>query len=193
MCPDELYKFYDGTLSSVRHVLHDIASNLEMDYLPKLHWSNMEMKSSRIMVKAIDKLLFERSTAAKPYQEDSSEFYLITGSIYTGQQGTVVYSMMAAARRGRRQIVKVKELQDKCILKSFKLSYHEKYEHVDPKSQDHKMARLQDDALNRMVVMEIEDGLLEEMKVSHFGKEQDIDGESEDDSEKKLVMVNEEG
>ncbi|GJX81329.1 hypothetical protein Tco_0330810 [Tanacetum coccineum] len=47
-------------LSSVRSVLHDIASNLEMDYLPKRHWSNLEMKRSRIMVKAIDKLLFER-------------------------------------------------------------------------------------------------------------------------------------
>ncbi|GJR89003.1 hypothetical protein Tco_0213014 [Tanacetum coccineum] len=77
-------------------------------------------------------------------------------------------------------------------------------------------------ALDGMVVKEIEDGLLEEMKVSHFGKEvmilewilrfhtcltdilgflekfgwwfeQDIDGESEDDNEKKLVMMNEEG
>ncbi|GJT16929.1 hypothetical protein Tco_0875635 [Tanacetum coccineum] len=56
----ELYKFCDGTLSSVTRVLHDIASNLEMDYLPKRHWSNLEMKRSRIMVKAIDKLLFER-------------------------------------------------------------------------------------------------------------------------------------
>ncbi|GKD47801.1 hypothetical protein Tco_1276777, partial [Tanacetum coccineum] len=44
-----------------------------------------------------------------------------------------------------------------------------------------------------MVVKEIKDGLLEEMEVSHFGKEQDIVGESEDDKEKKLVMVNEEG
>ncbi|GJX64132.1 RNA-directed DNA polymerase, eukaryota, reverse transcriptase zinc-binding domain protein [Tanacetum coccineum] len=60
MRSDELYKFCDGTLSSVRSVLHDIASNLEMDYLPKRHWSNLEMKRSRIMVKAIDKLLFER-------------------------------------------------------------------------------------------------------------------------------------
>ncbi|GJR40186.1 hypothetical protein Tco_1215870 [Tanacetum coccineum] len=60
MRSDELYKFCDGTLSSVRRVLHDIASNLEMDYLPKRHWSNLEMKRSRIMVKAIDKLLFER-------------------------------------------------------------------------------------------------------------------------------------
>ncbi|GJY94634.1 hypothetical protein Tco_0510995 [Tanacetum coccineum] len=35
MRSDELYKFYDGTLSSIRRVLHDIASSLEMDYLPK--------------------------------------------------------------------------------------------------------------------------------------------------------------
>ncbi|GJX64999.1 hypothetical protein Tco_0299342 [Tanacetum coccineum] len=35
MCMDELYKFSDGTLTSVRTVLHDIASNLRMDYLPK--------------------------------------------------------------------------------------------------------------------------------------------------------------
>ncbi|GJY11012.1 hypothetical protein Tco_0379197 [Tanacetum coccineum] len=59
MRSDKLYKFCDETLSSVRHLLHDIASNLEMDYLPKRHWSNLEMKRSRIMVKAIDKLLFE--------------------------------------------------------------------------------------------------------------------------------------
>ncbi|GKC37804.1 hypothetical protein Tco_1050188, partial [Tanacetum coccineum] len=38
---DELYKFCDGTLSSVRTVLHDIASNIRMDYLPKRKWSNL--------------------------------------------------------------------------------------------------------------------------------------------------------
>ncbi|GJR95431.1 hypothetical protein Tco_0267605 [Tanacetum coccineum] len=60
MHSDELYKFHDGTLSSIRRVLHDIASNLETDYMSKRHWSNLEMKRSRIMVNAIDKLLFER-------------------------------------------------------------------------------------------------------------------------------------
>nr|GEW15375.1 hypothetical protein [Tanacetum cinerariifolium] len=60
MCSNELYKLCDGTLSSVRSVLNDIASNLEMDYLPKIHWSKLEMKRSHIMVKEIDKLLFER-------------------------------------------------------------------------------------------------------------------------------------
>ncbi|GJX55326.1 retrovirus-related pol polyprotein from transposon TNT 1-94 [Tanacetum coccineum] len=35
MRSDELYKFCDNTLTSVRRVLHDIANNLRMDYLPK--------------------------------------------------------------------------------------------------------------------------------------------------------------
>ncbi|GJZ25045.1 hypothetical protein Tco_0562504 [Tanacetum coccineum] len=34
ICSDELYKFCDG-LSTIRRVLYDIASSLEMDYLPK--------------------------------------------------------------------------------------------------------------------------------------------------------------
>ncbi|GJX14231.1 hypothetical protein Tco_0205989 [Tanacetum coccineum] len=40
--------------------------------------------------------------------------------------------------------VKVKELQEKCIIKAFKLSHQEQYKHVGPKSQDHKMSRFQD-------------------------------------------------
>ncbi|GJZ38146.1 hypothetical protein Tco_0584337 [Tanacetum coccineum] len=60
MCTDELYKFSDGTLTSVRSVLHDIASNLRMDYLPKKRWSSLDRNKSRIMIKAIDRLLLER-------------------------------------------------------------------------------------------------------------------------------------
>ncbi|GJZ23633.1 hypothetical protein Tco_0561092 [Tanacetum coccineum] len=44
MCSDELYKFCDSTLSSVRRVLHDIANNLRMDYLPKRRRSNLDQK-----------------------------------------------------------------------------------------------------------------------------------------------------
>ncbi|GJY41974.1 hypothetical protein Tco_0429244 [Tanacetum coccineum] len=60
MGSDELYKFCDGTLSSVRRVLHDIASSLEMNYLPKRRWSKLDRKRSHIMIKAIDQQLFER-------------------------------------------------------------------------------------------------------------------------------------
>ncbi|GKE95908.1 hypothetical protein Tco_1580763, partial [Tanacetum coccineum] len=57
---DELYKFCDGTLTSVRTMLHDIAYNLRMEYLLKRKWSNLDRKRSRIMIKVIDEQLFER-------------------------------------------------------------------------------------------------------------------------------------
>ncbi|GKA21914.1 hypothetical protein Tco_0707876 [Tanacetum coccineum] len=60
MSSDELYKFCDGTLTSVRRVLHDITSSLEMDYLPKRTWSKLDRKRSRIIIKAIDQQLVER-------------------------------------------------------------------------------------------------------------------------------------
>ncbi|GKA45717.1 hypothetical protein Tco_0738513 [Tanacetum coccineum] len=60
MRSDELYKFSDGTLTSVRSVLHDNASNLRMDYFPKRRWSNLDCQRSHIMFKAIDKLMLER-------------------------------------------------------------------------------------------------------------------------------------
>ncbi|GJR70542.1 hypothetical protein Tco_0016607 [Tanacetum coccineum] len=47
MRTDKLYKFSDGTLTSVRSVLHDIASNLKMDYLLKRRWSSLDRKRSR--------------------------------------------------------------------------------------------------------------------------------------------------
>ncbi|GJR24907.1 hypothetical protein Tco_0973434 [Tanacetum coccineum] len=87
------------------------------------------------------------SIAAKPCQEDSSEFYLITGSIYTDQRGTVAFPIVATARRRKRRSVKVKELQERCIIKAFKLKNQEKYEHVGPKvtsAQDGKISQVDD-------------------------------------------------
>ncbi|GKG03991.1 hypothetical protein Tco_0314378 [Tanacetum coccineum] len=60
MRSDELYKFCDGMLTFVRTGLHDIISNLNMDYLPQRRWNNLDKKRSRVMIKAIDKLLFQR-------------------------------------------------------------------------------------------------------------------------------------
>ncbi|GKA13665.1 hypothetical protein Tco_0693311, partial [Tanacetum coccineum] len=56
---DELYNFCDSTISYVQRVLNDIASILEMDYLPKIAWSKLDKKRSRIMIKAINHQLFE--------------------------------------------------------------------------------------------------------------------------------------
>ncbi|GJY92509.1 hypothetical protein Tco_0508291 [Tanacetum coccineum] len=78
MRSDELYKFSDGTFSSVGSVLHDIASNLRMDYLPKRRWSTLDKQRSLIMIKAIDKLQLDRRfmrnlekfVGGREYEED---------------------------------------------------------------------------------------------------------------------------
>ncbi|GJV37597.1 hypothetical protein Tco_1410074, partial [Tanacetum coccineum] len=87
------------------------------------------------------------SAAAKPCQEDSSEFYLIIGSIYTDQRGTVVFPMVAAARRGRVRFIaacsySIENYKD--IIKA-QSKTQEKHVHVDPEvtrsqdGKDHKM------------------------------------------------------
>ncbi|GJY03835.1 hypothetical protein Tco_0369775 [Tanacetum coccineum] len=76
------------------------------------------------------------SITAKPYQGDSSEFYLITGSIYTDQWGTVVIPMQRS--------VKVKELQERCLIQAFNLK--KSMSMLVRRSQVHKTAiKSQDD------------------------------------------------
>ncbi|GJV85272.1 hypothetical protein Tco_1525170 [Tanacetum coccineum] len=63
MCSQELYKFSDDTLISVRDKLKDMANNLEMGYtsvMPRRRWSNLDKKRSRIMVKDIDRQLLDK-------------------------------------------------------------------------------------------------------------------------------------
>ncbi|GJX93143.1 hypothetical protein Tco_0347729 [Tanacetum coccineum] len=60
MRTDDLHKFSDGTLDSVRTSLHDISSGIRMEYLPKKKWSRLDKRRARVMIQAIDKQLFQR-------------------------------------------------------------------------------------------------------------------------------------
>ncbi|GJX52132.1 hypothetical protein Tco_0280501 [Tanacetum coccineum] len=60
MRSDELYKFSDGTLTRLLSSLEDITKNIDMTYLPKRRWSNLEKKRAHFMIKDINKLLKER-------------------------------------------------------------------------------------------------------------------------------------
>ncbi|GJY23065.1 hypothetical protein Tco_0396723 [Tanacetum coccineum] len=44
MRTDELYKFSDGTLNHVRTALNDIATEIQMEYLPKRRWTNQDKR-----------------------------------------------------------------------------------------------------------------------------------------------------
>ncbi|GJR24908.1 hypothetical protein Tco_0973435 [Tanacetum coccineum] len=56
----ELHKFSDGTLDFVQTALHDIASDIRIEYLPKKNWSRLDKQRARVMILNIDKQLFER-------------------------------------------------------------------------------------------------------------------------------------
>ncbi|GKA70810.1 putative reverse transcriptase domain-containing protein [Tanacetum coccineum] len=57
---DELYKFSDGTLTRLLSSLEDITKNINMEYLPKRRWSNLEKKRAHFIINDINKLLKER-------------------------------------------------------------------------------------------------------------------------------------
>ncbi|GKA49725.1 hypothetical protein Tco_0742798 [Tanacetum coccineum] len=60
MRTDELHKFSDGTLNHVRITLNDIATRIQMDYLPKRRWSPQDKRRARVMISAIDRKLRDR-------------------------------------------------------------------------------------------------------------------------------------
>ncbi|GKA63252.1 hypothetical protein Tco_0762858 [Tanacetum coccineum] len=62
------------------------------------------------------------STAAKPCQEDSYEFYLITGSIYIGQQGTVQLLVQDESRFKTSCLIDKDKLMMKAQVYAFKSS-----------------------------------------------------------------------
>ncbi|GJY01898.1 hypothetical protein Tco_0360050 [Tanacetum coccineum] len=66
-----LAQFSDGTLNHVRTALNDIATGLEMDYLPKRKWSKQDKQRARVMINAIDKKLRDRRLIQK------LEFFLV--------------------------------------------------------------------------------------------------------------------
>ncbi|GJW13894.1 hypothetical protein Tco_0018027 [Tanacetum coccineum] len=60
MRTDELHKFSDGTLNHVRIALNDIATGIQMEYLPKRKLSKQDKQRARLMINSIDKKLKDR-------------------------------------------------------------------------------------------------------------------------------------
>ncbi|GKE11120.1 hypothetical protein Tco_1414671 [Tanacetum coccineum] len=60
MRTDEFHKFSDGTLNNVCTALSDIATGIQMEYLPKRKWSKQDKQRAWVMINAIDKKLRDR-------------------------------------------------------------------------------------------------------------------------------------
>ncbi|GJY10801.1 hypothetical protein Tco_0378986 [Tanacetum coccineum] len=131
MRSNELYKFSDGTLTRLLSFLEDITKNIEIEYLPKRRWSNLEKKRAHFMIKDINKLLKERRmmrslekfVGGRLYGTNlrllqRTKYFVHTGASYSkvdphGFEGTFKDG------DGERQSVKVKEIQERCIIKAF--------------------------------------------------------------------------
>ncbi|GJR14888.1 hypothetical protein Tco_0797540 [Tanacetum coccineum] len=61
MRTEELHKFSDDTLNHVRTTLNDIATGIQMDYLPRRNWSKQDKQRVRVMINAIDKKLRDQT------------------------------------------------------------------------------------------------------------------------------------
>ncbi|GKE28239.1 hypothetical protein Tco_1443623 [Tanacetum coccineum] len=78
MHTDELHKFSDRTLNHVRTALNDIATGIQMEYLPKRRWTNQDKRRAQVMINAIDRKLrdrrlmrsLEKFVRGRPYGED---------------------------------------------------------------------------------------------------------------------------
>ncbi|GJW54060.1 hypothetical protein Tco_0098145 [Tanacetum coccineum] len=92
----------DGTLTRLLSSLEDITKNIDMEYLPKRRWSNLEKKRAYFMIKNINKLLKERRMMR------SLEKYVGGRSSWIRRNDLKM-----------RQSVKVKEIQERCIIKAF--------------------------------------------------------------------------
>nr|GEX43434.1 hypothetical protein [Tanacetum cinerariifolium] len=153
MRTDKLHKFSDGTLNDVWSALHDIAAVIRMEYLRMRTWSYLDKKGDRF-----------NTTAGNPVKEILLKLNLPDHmSILTDSKVTPTkHRQMRKPYSSSRFIANCfisgihkdrhEELQEKCVIKAFKLSYQEKYEHVGPevtRSQESKRSqaskRSQDD------------------------------------------------
>ncbi|GJX04884.1 hypothetical protein Tco_0190800 [Tanacetum coccineum] len=103
---DELHKFNDGTLNDVRTALDDILKRIGMKYLPQMYWKKFDESDTHVLER-FDTLV------GNPVKEILPKLNLPNHrSILTDSKEFIKIDM-------ERRSVKVKELQERCIIKAF--------------------------------------------------------------------------
>nr|GEY27832.1 hypothetical protein [Tanacetum cinerariifolium] len=95
--------------------------------------------------------------AAKPCQGDSSEFYLITGSIYTDQRGTMVITTIFNEREQR---LFHSYMLFKLTLNAVKWHNYKHFDWITVCRDDDKLYKLKEGDFKRLRIQDIEDMLL---------------------------------
>ncbi|GJU95878.1 hypothetical protein Tco_1320634 [Tanacetum coccineum] len=88
MRTDELYKFSDGTLTYVRTALNDIATRIQMEYLPKRRWTKQD-NDEVLKLKN-----FKKDATFKLFKSTNQERYEHVGPKVTIAQDVIVHKMV---------------------------------------------------------------------------------------------------
>ncbi|GJY33750.1 hypothetical protein Tco_0418219 [Tanacetum coccineum] len=149
MRTDELHKFSDGTLNHVRTALNDIATGIQMEYLPKRKWSKQDKQRARF--DESDRHVLERlnTSAGNPVKEILLKFNLPDHRILKdGGEDTERLSRSY-------EVLKLKNFKKDATLKLFKSTNQERYEHVSPEvtsSQDGKVYKMAKQDYARLMI-----------------------------------------
>ncbi|GJS21754.1 hypothetical protein Tco_0450386 [Tanacetum coccineum] len=150
---DELHKFSDGTLNDVRYDLDDILKRIRIEYLPQTVWRNVDRERAGVMIQAIDRQLKNRrfdTSAGNPVKEILLKLnlpdhrILKDGGEVKEFQRSLCHSDTERLSRSD-EVLKLKNLKKDALLKLFKLTYQERYEHVGPEvtsSQDGEVYKM---------------------------------------------------
>nr|GEZ35794.1 hypothetical protein [Tanacetum cinerariifolium] len=90
---NEIHKFSDGTLQQIVKALDYRVKEFRINRMNPVGFNSL-VHSLRTLSALRRSGLRTASTAAKPCQGDSSEFYLIIGSIHTDQRGIMVLATL---------------------------------------------------------------------------------------------------
>nr|GEV02637.1 hypothetical protein [Tanacetum cinerariifolium] len=164
MRTDEFHKFSDETRNHVCTALNDIASGSEIDYFPKQKWSKQDKQRARVMIKKIDKKLRDRRLMRNLENETVTHWFtLIVLSALRRSGNENMLEILSRKfflklnlpdhRILKDGVLKSKNFKKDAILKLFKMTNQERYEHVGPKvtsaqdGKDYKMAKKEYDWL----------------------------------------------
>ncbi|GJU70942.1 hypothetical protein Tco_1262347 [Tanacetum coccineum] len=169
---DELHKFSDGTLNDVRSALDNILKRIRIEYLPQTVWRNIDRERAGAMIQAIDRQLRNRRLMRSlekfvggRLETVTHWFTLIVMSALRCSDNENMLSRSSRLRRIPKdggegtcfrhsdtkrlsrsdEVLKLKNLKKDALLKLFRLTYQERYEHVGPEvtnSQDGEVYKM---------------------------------------------------
>nr|GEU31927.1 hypothetical protein [Tanacetum cinerariifolium] len=175
----ELYKFSDGTLNDVWSALHDINQkdiprDIPLDIVVVLRYEKRSKSENKGKVLTEIELVLEQTQQGTSYEVSVSVEGVEELKRKVKIKGEKKEALLTLRRKPSihkdghgGQSVKVKELQERCVIKAFKLSYRKNYEQVVPKDTRSQEGKRSQDNDKRLCLVDY----LKEFKITFISSQ----------------------